>query len=66
MGDKILGGCDSFAKKFDLEPDCCISCHEDSNEGYSDLIDFPAPGGYYLICCRMLNDYEAAHGPIGH
>jgi len=65
-GDKCLGGCAEFAKWQGLEPECCDSCHDDANEGYGDLIDFPAPGGYYWICCRMLDKYEDVKGPIGH
>lgn len=50
-----LGYCPDLAKRFNIECDCCCSCHEDENNGYDSFCEVEFEDGYYDACCNMRN-----------
>jgi len=49
---KYLGWCPDIAKRLGMERNCCDSCHEDEDYGYS-LSNIEFKDGYYDVCCKM-------------
>jgi len=37
---------------------CCDSCHEDADEGYTDLCELECDGVLWIVCCNKLNLLE--------
>lgn len=53
--------CADFAKEGD--GGCCMSCHEDADAGYSDVlmeVETPAGTMFARVCCRRLDAAYAA------
>lgn len=56
MSEGPVGWCAAARSRFAVPSDvqCCMSCHEDFDMGYSDFLEARDPeGGYYLICCAL-------------
>lgn len=54
---KYLGSCNELRKRYNLNVECCDSCHEEYDEGY-DWIEVNTTEGWYFVCCTVLNAYE--------
>jgi hypothetical protein len=54
-------GCEEFSKEFNIEFSCCISCHYDSDNSFSDLIEITDDHGNIvaIICCAANISYLA-------
>ena len=55
--------CDELIERYDLEDDCCGSCHEDYDEGYHNLCEFgesehKIKGELWAVCCRVMIELE--------
>lgn len=60
MRAKPLGGCPEFRRAFPAmtaNVSCCTSCHDDFDDGYGEPFetDKDESGGYYMVCCALLN-----------
>jgi hypothetical protein len=50
-----------------LPPGCCVSCHEDEDEGYSALMDRTLPDGRLAeVCCHVAGLLDAAAAADPH
>lgn len=53
-----MRGCNDIAKIISFS--CCVSCHEDEDEGFCGMPEFEHNGIEYHACCaamNALNDY---------
>lgn len=50
--------CEEFRKKFDISKNCCNSCHQDFDEGYSDLCEIEIDHVIYQVCCSIDLQYK--------
>jgi len=62
--------CSDIEERMDCEGQCCVSCHEDSNEGYFPLIEIERDEDNHwnvpwrddektaFLCCSIVNDLE--------
>lgn len=52
MSGKCLGGCKEFSEKFEVDFNCCGSCHYDHEEHDCSLCIHQAEDVYYEVCCN--------------
>ena len=50
--------CEELSKKFDISLNCCDSCHDDFESGYSDMCCKIIDDVSFDICCRMSQSYD--------
>lgn len=53
MKKKYLGSCEDIQDRLGFNINCCDSCHEENDEGYSDLMEYEFDDGYYNCCCTV-------------
>lgn len=51
--------CEEIKKKYNLQSDCCESCHEDDDMGYGEDLWFEIEGKDWHICCATYKAYES-------
>lgn len=55
-GEEIFGCLEIMAEG----ASCCGSCHSDSEDGYSELLEFHLPDGTMVYVCCALAEYVRA------
>ena len=49
-----LGGCAELAAALGLKgTPCCLSCHDEWDDGYGEPSEVEIGDGYYLVCCAI-------------
>ena len=56
---EFKGNCDEARERFNLNCDCCDSCHDDDANGYEMCyLVLEGMGEYYYVCCAVKNAYD--------
>lgn len=54
-----MNDCDKIKKKYNLNIECCYSCHdEEFDEAGITLLELNDNGNIYFVCCNTIGAYN--------